>query len=131
VPLDGVQDFEIGTGAVEVKSTLSSAGFPAKIGSLEQLDDSIRQPLFVAGARFSQRDSGISLPEVVAALRLAISADGEALRVFGDRLLAAGFQDHHADRYVRRFTLEATRILEVAEGFPRLIPGVVPEGICV
>lgn len=53
-PLDGVQDFELGTGALEVKTTLSSTGFPAKIGSLEQLDDSKRQPLFVVGARLRQ-----------------------------------------------------------------------------
>jgi hypothetical protein len=128
-PLDGVQDFELGTGAVEVKSTLSSAGFSAKIGSLEQLDDSVRQPLFIAGARFSQRDSGVPLPKFVNALRQAIAADAEALRVFGDRLLAAGFQDDHADRYVRRFALESTRILEVGDEFPRLIPGAVPEGV--
>jgi len=51
------------------------------------------------------------------------------LRVFGDRLLAVGFHDDHADRYVRRFALEATRILEVADGFPRLVPGVVPTEI--
>jgi hypothetical protein len=30
------------------------AGFPAKIGSLEQLDDSVRQPLFVVGAGFAR-----------------------------------------------------------------------------
>jgi hypothetical protein len=128
-PLAGIQDFEIGTGALEVKSTLSSVGFPAKIGSLDQLDDSVRQPLFVAGARFSQRDSGTSLPEIVGALRQAIAVDGEALRLFGDRLLAAGFQDAHANRYVRRFALEATRILEVSDEFPRLIPGIVPAGV--
>lgn len=128
-PLDGIQDFEIGTGALEVKSTLSSAGFPAKIASLEQLDDGIRQPLFLAGARFLQRDSGTSLPEVVTALRYAIAFDGEASRVFDNRLLAAGFQDDHADRYVRRFALEAIRILKVEDGFPRLIPGIVAAGV--
>ena len=61
-PLDGIQDFELGTGALEVKATLSAAGFPARIGSLEQLDDSTRQPLFVAGARLRQTDSGQNLP---------------------------------------------------------------------
>ncbi|PHV09384.1 hypothetical protein CSQ96_02535 [Janthinobacterium sp. BJB412] len=128
-PLDGVQDFELGTGAIEVKSTLSSIGFPAKIGSLEQLDNSIRQPLFIAGLRFSLRDSGITLPELVASLRQSIADDGEAFRVFGDRLLAACFQDAQADHYIRRFVLEGARILEVAEGFPRLVSGTIPAGI--
>jgi len=53
-PLDAIQDFALGTGALEVKATLSAVGFPAKIGSLEQLDDSTRQPLFVAGVRLRQ-----------------------------------------------------------------------------
>jgi len=48
-PIEGLQDFTLGTGAIEVKATLSTKGFPARIGSLEQLDDSTRQPLFVAG----------------------------------------------------------------------------------
>jgi hypothetical protein len=128
-PLDGVQDFVLGTGAVEVKATLSLQGFPAKIGSLEQLDDSVRKPLFVAGARFSQRESGRNLPEFAAAVREALQGDAEASRIFSDRLLAAGYHDAHADRYPRRFSPEGTRVVEVGEGFPRIVPGNVPDGI--
>ncbi len=128
-PLEGIQDFELGTGAVEVKATLSSQGFPAKIGSLEQLDDTPRSPLFVAGARFSQRESGSNLPEFAEAVRESLAGDGEALRMFTDRLLAAGLHETHADRYPRRFVLDRMRIVEVGEGFPRMVPGMVPAGI--
>lgn len=128
-PLDGVQDFEIGAGALEVKTTLSSNGFPAKIGSLEQLNDGIRQPLFIAGARLAIRESGLPLPALVEAILMDIANDAEALRMFGDRLLAAGFRAGDADRYVRRFGLESTRILEVGDSFPRLVPGSVPDGV--
>lgn len=128
-PLDGVQDFELGTGALEVKATLSAAGFPAKIGSLEQLDDSTRQPLFVAGARLRQTEEGRSLPDLVAAMREAAKQDAEAIGLLGERLLAAGYLDAHAERYTRRFTLAATRLIEVKEDFPRLTPGRVPAGI--
>ncbi|MEA9913976.1 PD-(D/E)XK motif protein [Xanthomonas campestris pv. campestris] len=128
-PLDGVQDFEIGAGAMEVKATLSAAGFPAKIGSLEQLDDSTRQPLFVAAARLRQTDSGVSLPEFVQAMRLAIKGDAEAERLLSERLLAAGYFDAHADRYPRRFALAGIRVVEVGEGFPRLTSGTAPAGI--
>lgn len=128
-PLDGIQDFEIGTGAVEVKATVSTAGFPAKIGSLEQLDDSVRQPLFVAGARLSQMESGQNLPEFVDAVRQAIKGDSEAERLFAERLLAAGYFDAHADRYPRRFVLASTKVIEVANGFPRITPGTAPAGI--
>lgn len=128
-PLDGIQDFEIGTGALEVKTTLSSEGFPAKISSLEQLDNSIRQPLFVAGARFRQVESGKNLPEFIAAMRLAIQGDAEAERLLSERLLAAGYADGHVSRYPRRFALNDIRVIIVSEGFPRLTLGTVPAGI--
>lgn len=128
-PLDGIQDFELGTGALEVKATLSAAGFPAKIGSLEQLDDSTRQPLFVAGARLRQTESGQNLPAIIEAMRLAIKGDAEAERLLTERLLAAGYIDSHADRYPRRFELVGTRVVEVANDFPRLTSGKVPAGI--
>ena len=128
-PLDGIQDFELGTGALEVKATLSAAGFPAKIGSLKQLDDSTRQPLFVAGVRLRQADRGQNLPEFVEARRLAIKGEAEAERLLSERLLAAGYFDAHADRYPRRFALAGTRVVEVDDRFPRLTSGTVPAGI--
>jgi len=128
-PLDGIQDFEVGTGAVEVKATLAATGFPAKIGSLEQLDDSIRQPLFLAGVRLSQTASGRNLPEFAEHVRGLLKNDAEAQRLFANRLLVAGFFAAHADRYSRRFAVVGTRVVEVGVGFPRLTHGTVPDGI--
>lgn len=128
-PLDGIQDYVLGTGAVEVKSTHSTNGFPAKIGSLDQLDDSVLKPLFVAGVRLSQRESGMTLPEFANFIGGALKGDIEAERVLSDRLLAAGYHQGHADRYSRRFSLEKIRIIEVTENFPRIVPGNVPNGI--
>jgi hypothetical protein len=128
-PLDGVQDFHLGLGALEVKASISPAGFPAKIGSLEQLDDRARQPLFVLGAKFRQVDSGRNLPTFVADLLASLKDDQEAQRLLGERLLAAGYFTQHADRYPRRFALNEFRVVEVAEGFPRLIQGSIPPGI--
>lgn len=128
-PLDGVQDFELGTGALEVKTTLSATGFPAKIGSLEQLDDSTRQPLFMAGARLRQTESGQNLPAFVEALNLTIRGVAEAERLLTERLLAAGYIDAHAGRYPRRFELSGIRVIEVSQDFPRLTSGNVSTGI--
>ena len=128
-PLDGVQDFQLGTGAIEVKSTLSTTGFPARIGSLDQLDDSIRQPLFVVAMRLRQADSGRRLPEVVAAIRDALKDHPEAVRIFGDRLVATGYFDTHAAEYVRQFIILEVRVMMVQDGFPRLTFGTVPSGI--
>ncbi|WP_244116377.1 PD-(D/E)XK motif protein [Burkholderia gladioli] len=128
-PLDGVQDFELGTGALEIKSTLSSAGFPARVGSLEQLDDTIRQPLFVVGKRMRQTESGLGLPDFVDAARLAAKADLGAASALDDRLVAAGYFDAHADHYPRRFVSVDTLVIEVDDEFPRLTIGRVPSGI--
>lgn len=128
-PLDGVRDFELGTGALEVKTTLSVTGFPARIGSLEQLDDSVHQPLFLAGVRLRQTETGQSLAELVADMRDVTAGEPEAVRLLSERLIAAGYFDAHSDRYVRRFTLVDIRVVEVRDGFPRLTPGCVPLGI--
>ncbi|OBV41340.1 PD-(D/E)XK motif protein [Janthinobacterium psychrotolerans] len=128
-PLDALQDFELGTGALEVKSTLSAIGFLAKIGSLEQLEDSVRQPLFVVSVRLKQTTTGKTLPEIVDEMQCIVKGDTEAERLLAERLLAAGFIEQHADRYVRRFTEAGTRITEVDKNFPRLTLGSVPLGI--
>jgi hypothetical protein len=128
-PLDAPQDFELGTGAIEVKSTLAAVGFSARVGSLEQLDDSIRQPLFVAACRLRQVARGLALPDIVASLRARTTTDPEAAGIFAERLIAAGYFDAHADRYVRRFETESIRFVEVTSNFPRLILATVPVGV--
>lgn len=128
-PLDGIQDFQLGTGSVEVKATLSPLGFPARIGSLEQLDDSVRQPLLVAGVRLRPTSNGLNLPEFVASVRQVTDGNPEAGRLLSERLFAAGYLDAHADRYPRKFELVSTRVVEVTERFPRLTRGTVPQGV--
>jgi hypothetical protein len=128
-PLDSPQDFELGTGAVEVKSTLTAVGFPARIGSLEQLDDSARQPLFIAACRLKQLAHGQTLPEMVESLRARVAPDSEASALFLERLIAGGYLEAHADSYARRFEPESMRLVEVTPAFPRLVQGNVPLGV--
>jgi hypothetical protein len=128
-PLDAFQDFEIGTGAMEVKATISTIGFPARIGSLEQLDNSVRQPLFIVGIRLKQTSLGKNLPDFVDSVRSLLTDEVQAHDVFSNRLLAAAYFDAHADRYPRRFELCNTRVLEIVEGFPRMTHATVLIGI--
>jgi len=128
-PIGGLRDFEIGTGGIEVKSTLSTTGFPARIGSLDQLDDTVRQPLFIAGLRMRQTPGGRSLPEAVEALRDIVMGDKEAERLLAERLIAAGYLDAHAGQYSRSFERNDSRVLLVAGDFPRMTPWSVPQGV--
>ncbi|SEN73384.1 Putative PD-(D/E)XK family member [Nitrosospira multiformis] len=128
-PLDGVQDFRIGTGAIEVKSTLSSGCFIALIGSLDQLDDSLVWPLFLAGIRLVLSSSGRTLPQQVSEIRKQMSSEPAALVAFDSCLISGGFLAGAAERYTRKFLLERIRILRVCEDFPRLTRANVASGI--
>lgn len=125
-PLQGLQDFQFGTGAIEVKSTVSSNGFPAQVGSLEQLDDSLMQPIFVVGMRFVLDGSSLTLPQQVAKVRAILHEEPAILTAFNTLVLHAGFLDIAAADYSRRFLSIGMRTLRVDETFPRLIGANVP-----
>ena len=119
-PLDGLHDFVLGTGAVEVKTSTTSGEFPATIASLDQLDDSLARPLFLAGVRLALRASGRTLPETVADVDDCMAADPAARARFSDLVLRAGVLHHVRNRYVRRFATLRTMLFQVTDAFPRL-----------
>lgn len=128
-PLNGIRDFETRHGAIEVKSTLSTNGFPVKIGSLDQLDNSRISPLFLAGVRLTINDSGATLPELVSDLRKDMVGNPATVATFTRRLLLAGFSDLYADQYVNRFLRINKRVFLIDEKFPRLTRAGVPSEI--
>ena len=119
-PIDGLHDFVLGTGAVEVKTSTTSGEFPATIASLDQLDDSQVRPLFLAGVRLALRGSGRTLPDIVAEVHDCMSTDPVARARFSDLVLRAGVLDGVRDRYVRRFATVRTILFRVTDTFPRL-----------
>lgn len=128
-PLDGLRDFELGFGAIEVKTTVASAGLVAKIGSLEQLDDTNCKPIFVGAVKYALTESGQTLPEKLSAIRAQLESDPITLSEFEDRVLAAGYMPAHAPQYHRRFSLRDIAILEIGKNFPRLMHGNVTPGV--
>lgn len=128
-PDDAPQDFLLGNGAVEVKATMSSSGFPVKIGSLEQLDDAVASPLFLAAVRFAARESGFTLPEIVAEVECRLKGESGVVDLLYERLMVAGYTEAHSAQYCRRFDPKDRRVLLVTEGFPRLTTGAVPVGV--
>ena len=119
-PIDGLHDFVLGAGAVEVKTSTTSGEFPATIASLDQLDDSRVRPLFLAGVRLALRASGRTLPEIVADVDGCLAADPLARARFSDLVLLAGVLDDVRDRYVRRFATVRMMLFPVTDTFPRL-----------
>lgn len=127
-PIDGLQDFMIGSGAIEVKTTVATGAFPVTVSSLEQLDETLRQPLFVAAVRLSL-GKGLTLTQLIDLLRHDLTGEPVAHAMFESRLLQAGYLQFLADRYIRQFSHLNTRILPVVDGFPRLTRGLVNPAI--
>lgn len=128
-PLHGLHDFEIATGAIEVKTTASEQGFPVKILSLEQLDPSLAEPLYLAGIHLRADPEGLNLAGRVEGVRQRLRNDSAALLAFSTLLLHAGYADAMADRYPRRFVHDRSRLLRVNDHFPNLIRNKIPSAI--
>lgn len=128
-PLNGLKDFEIGSGAIEVKSTLGVDGFICKINSLEQLDDSEKSPLFLNGYRFSINSLGKTLPKRIGFLREKLANYPMELSRFNNLLLGMGYLESNEENYFRQFKTENSYFWLVDENFPKLVPGTVPVNI--
>lgn len=128
-PEDAPQDFVLGHGAIEVKATLSTAGFPVKIGSLEQLDDATVSPLFLAAVRFFRGVEGSTLPEIIHDIECQLVDAPTVVAFMRERLLAAGYVESHAPAYTRAFEPKEVRVYRITGGFPRLTTGSVPDGV--
>jgi len=119
-PLDGLHDFMPGSGSIEVKTTLAAGDFPAIISSLDQLDERLRQPLFLATVRLALDKAGVTLPELAVKVREQLSGRTAAIDMLDVRLIQAGLLPTALDRYSRRFRHVSTTVISVQEGFPRL-----------
>jgi hypothetical protein len=118
-PVRGIQDFVLGSGAIEVKTTIAVNGFTATIDSLDQLDDGKRQPLFLAAVRVRLDERGLSLPDIIDETRTMIT-DPFDKGAFDTKLLHAGYLDVTADQYTRHFVYHQTRVFRITERFPRI-----------
>jgi hypothetical protein len=126
-PMRGAQDFHLGSGSIEVKSTTSKAAFIAKINSVEQLDGE-RDPQFLRALRFEVEEGADTLVAIVARLREAFEAAGVA-RSFEGLLICAGYLDDHAPHYMRGLRLSDSRSLRIETDFPRIRRADLPRAI--
>ena len=119
-PLNSIQDFYFGKGAIEIKSTISN-DLEVNISSLEQLDDTLVNPLYLMGLRLELSGDGINLNQIIEKLRCFFINDNLALDIFNGRLLHAGYYDDMSDEYTRKFNLLRIDSFRINESFPRII----------
>lgn len=118
------QDFCVNGTAFEVKSTASSSGIPVKIGSLEQLDDSLFSPMYLLCLIFEIAEAGKTLPELIDVVVKKLESPNleKALRL---KLLAVGYHESQKQTYTRKFSEREQLMFKVDDAFPRLTHGVV------
>jgi hypothetical protein len=126
-PLRAAQDFHIRGGAVEVKSTVRTGSFLARINSIEQLDGD-RAPIFLCAFRFEENTDGISLVGLVTELRERFGLAG-VQRGFEALLMVMGYLDEHTALYGRALTLKEARALRVEGEMPRLTRAALPAAV--
>lgn len=117
-PMHAAQDFHLGSGALEVKSTTTTDVFKARINSIEQLD-SERQPMFLGAIRLKEDTGGSSLNNLISLLR-DLANDRGRRRGFDALLIMAGYYDEHAAYYERALSLDEFRCFKVDDEFPVL-----------
>ena len=126
-PLRSAQDFHIREGAIEVKSTIRTGAFLARINSIEQLDDD-RSPIFLCAFRFEENADGTSLVELVDILRKKFTKAG-TFRAFEALLIVMGYLDEHAHSYGAPLILKETRVFLAEGNMPRLTRASLPAAL--
>lgn len=126
-PLQAAQDFHIRGGAIEVKSTVRTGSFLARINSIEQLD-SDKVPIFLCGFCFEENTDGVSLADLVSELRERFVLAG-VQRGFEALLMVMGYLDEHAVLYGRTFTLKDAKVIRAECDMPRLTRAALPAAI--
>ena len=126
-PMRAAQDFHLGSGAIEVKSTAAKTGFIAKINSVEQLDGE-RQPQFLRALRFEPVDGGDTLVAAIGRLRVRFEEAGLA-KGFEGLLMCSGYLDEHAPHYLRGLRLSEVKAFRVNVDFPRLCRADLPRAV--
>lgn len=131
-PLGASRDFETGAVAIESKACAPLAP-RVWIASADQLESDDAHALFLhvteVAAAVDGSSKALTLTQVVERAREFIeSEDTSALGEFEERLAATGYDD--ADEYTDQLWLIGdAAIFAVLEGFPRIIPPMVPSGV--
>ncbi len=129
-PERGLRDFETGSIAVEVKTSLGAAG-AVRIGSLDQLDPTGLQCLALCRVVVVLDEAGFSLTDLVERLRAEAGAAGVGIRRALDRrLLMSGYLDPgERDTAFQPLSILSIEGYQVRDDFPRVTRETVPAAV--
>jgi hypothetical protein len=119
-PLKSNHDFDCGSVSVEIKTTSADEGFTAKIRSLEQLDGSKCELLFLVAINLKAQSNGETLPELVDSIETILNESPKALLKFNNLLMRAKYIRPDSGKYINKYVTDSVRYYSVRKGFPRI-----------
>jgi len=124
-------DFQFSTCCVEIKTTISKQHQKLWIANERQLDDSNIQALYIMHLSLDTlQHLGETLPAIVDSIRAIIRLSESANSLFEDKLFEAGYLAGHESAYSGvGYAKRDVSAFKVAEGFPRVTEGDVPNGV--
>lgn len=116
-------DFGLPDDDVEVKTTMSETR-RHWVGTATQLEPTTGRPLWLLSLQVTSAGvGGLSLPELIASLRLRI-VDGAVRAVLEERLGRVRWRDEQTALYGRRFRLRTDpAVFRIDDDFPAVTPG--------
>jgi hypothetical protein len=124
-PLGAPQDFQLGSGLVEVKTILPGV-HSVSISSAEQLEHG-SSPLLLAVVSLHPSEE-LALPSLIANIRQGLESGLGGTAEFELRLAEAGYADRPEYERVQ-FSVDQIRFYPVGDGFPRISSSQIPSGI--
>ncbi len=124
-------DFQFNTCCVEIKTTTSKQHQKLWIANERQLDDSNIQALYIVHLSLDTlQHLGETLPAIVNSIRESIRPSEFANSLFEDKLFEVGYLAGHESVYSGvGYAKRDVNAFKVAEGFPRITEGDVPNGV--
>ncbi len=121
-PAKEIRDFQLGNNAIEVKTTQGNNHQKIHISSERQLDLSNLQNLYLYHISIDVRhQDGESLNQIIDSISELLMQDYLALNIFNNKLLEAGYFNHHRDIYKETgYYIRQDVFYRIEEGFPRI-----------
>ena len=131
-PEDAPQDFAVHETAVEVKCQAGGSKPSVRISSLEQLNPQLPEAYLVVytiATASGEESNHFNLNGLIDSIRERLETSCETARErFEDLLYQAGYIS--SEKYLEfHFAKIAVRCFKIVEGFPRISPSSVPEGV--
>ncbi|AIK38260.1 hypothetical protein BG07_1450 [Bacillus pseudomycoides] len=123
-------DFQYREIGVEVKTSSTAKPYKISISSEDQLEsDDMDLYLYCIMLERTEREVGISLGELVEKVKNRLIYSESLVLKFLEKLMANGYFEDDKELYSNRFVIKDQMVYLVSEGFPKIVPSILPQGI--